>query len=86
MGDKFGHGFQEIDESEQRTLLTPREVEVLRAVSSGSTNKQIARELGISQHTVKFHLESLMRKLDASSRAEAVYKSIQLKLLESYSI
>ena len=79
-------GFEAVREGDERTLLTPREVEVLSAVSSGLTNKEIARELGISRHTVKFHLESLMRKLGASSRAEAVYRSVQQKLLEPYRI
>ena len=77
-------GFEAVREGDERILLTPREVEVLSAVSSGLTNKEIARELGISRHTVKFHLESLMRKLGASSRAEAVYRSIQKNLLEPY--
>ena len=79
-------GFEAVHEGDERTVLTPREVEVLSAVSNGLTNKEIARELDISRHTVKFHLESLMRKLGASSRAEAVYKSIQQKLLEPYRI
>jgi DNA-binding NarL/FixJ family response regulator len=86
IADEFVRGFEAPHEEDERTLLTPREVEVLTAVSNGLTNKEIARELGISQHTVKFHLESLMRKLGASSRAEAVSKSMRLKLLEPYHI
>jgi DNA-binding CsgD family transcriptional regulator len=46
-------------------LLTPRETEVLAAIADGLSNKAAARRLGISQHTVKFHVESLFRKLDA---------------------
>jgi|SRR6185295_9527705 len=69
---------------ESPALLTPREIEVLSAVARGLTNKEIARALEISQHTVKFHLESLLRKLGASSRAEAVSKSMRLNLLEPY--
>jgi two-component system, NarL family, nitrate/nitrite response regulator NarL len=63
-------------------LLTPREVEVLAAIGHGLSNKAIARQLGISQHTVKFHVESLMRKLDAASRAEAVHKGLRGHLIE----
>ena len=78
--------FETLDETEERILLTPREMEVLRAVSEGLANKQIARELGISLHTVKFHLESLMRKLDASSRTEAVTRAMRLQLLEPFRV
>jgi DNA-binding NarL/FixJ family response regulator len=77
-------GFGESREHDDAPLLTPREIEVLRAVSEGLTNKEIARQLDISQHTVKFHLEALMRKLGVSSRAEAVAKSLSLHLLEPY--
>jgi DNA-binding NarL/FixJ family response regulator len=77
-------GFGDSPDMDERALLTPREIEVLTAVSRGLTNKEIARELDISRHTVKFHLESLMRKLQVSSRAEAVSKSLRLKLLEPY--
>ncbi|MBI3177334.1 MAG: response regulator transcription factor [Chloroflexi bacterium] len=52
--------------------LTAREAQVLRAVAAGQTNKAIALKLGISEHTVKFHLASAMSKLGAASRAEAV--------------
>jgi DNA-binding NarL/FixJ family response regulator len=77
-------GFAALAETEERLLLTPREIEVLNAVASGLTNKEIARRLEISQHTVKFHLESVMRKLGVSSRAEAVSKSMRLRMLEPY--
>jgi DNA-binding NarL/FixJ family response regulator len=86
IAEERGRVFQAVLESDERTLLTPREVEVLSAVSNGMTNKEIARALGISRHTVKFHLESLMRKLDVSSRAEAVSKSMRLNLLAPYRI
>jgi DNA-binding CsgD family transcriptional regulator len=55
---------------QELNLLTPREVEVLAAIGNGLSNKAVARQLGISQHTVKFHVESLLRKLGAASRAE----------------
>ena len=53
-------------------LLSPREKEVLELISRGMPNKQIAAKLGISSHTVKFHIGSLLVKLGAASRAEAV--------------
>lgn len=52
--------------------LSPRELEVLELVASGLPNKAIARSLGISDHTVKFHVSSVLTKLDAGSRTEAV--------------
>jgi DNA-binding NarL/FixJ family response regulator len=60
-------------------LLTPREIEVLSAIAYGLSNKAIARRLNISLHTVKFHIESLLRKLGAHSRAEAVAKGLALR-------
>jgi DNA-binding CsgD family transcriptional regulator len=53
-------------------LLTDREREVLRLLAEGAANKEIAWRLQISEHTVKFHVSSLMTKLGASSRTEAV--------------
>ncbi len=61
--------------------LTPRESEVLRQVAAGQTNKSIALKLGISEHTVKFHLGSAMAKLGAASRAEAVAVAIRRGLI-----
>ena len=54
------------------STLTPRELEVLRLIAEGLGNKQIAARLGISDHTVKFHVGSVFAKLRASTRAEAV--------------
>ena len=67
---------------QELNLLTPREVEVLAAVGNGLSNKAVARQLGISQHTVKFHVESLLRKLGAASRAEAVHKGLRQRFIE----
>jgi len=52
--------------------LTPREIEVLDAVSRGRTNAQIAVQLDVTVHTVKFHLGSVYRKLHAANRTEAI--------------
>ena len=52
--------------------LTPRELQVLQLVAQGLPNKGIARQLGISENTAKFHVASLTGKLGASSRTEAV--------------
>ena len=52
--------------------LTRRELSVLRLVAHGLSNKEIASELGISTHTVKYHLASLLAKLGVHSRTEAV--------------
>ncbi|MDQ3693506.1 MAG: response regulator transcription factor [Chloroflexota bacterium] len=61
--------------------LTDRERQVLELVASGLPNKAIARELGISEHTVKFHVGSLLGKLGAGSRTEAVTLATRRGLL-----
>lgn len=58
--------------AEPGQALTTREVEVLTMLAEGLGNKTIARRLGISEHTVKFHIGSIFSKLKASSRTEAV--------------
>src|SRR5438552_19136440 len=58
--------------------LTPRELEVLQLMARGLTNRQIARRLQISEHTVKFHAGAVLGKLSARSRAEAVARAIGL--------
>jgi NarL family two-component system response regulator YdfI len=61
--------------------LTPREVEVLRMLAEGLGNKEIAARLGISDHTVKFHVTSIFTKLGASSRTEAVTLGVRRGLI-----
>lgn len=61
--------------------LTPREVEVLNLMAQGLGNKEIAWKLGISEHTVKFHIGSIFNKLDASGRTEAVTLGIRAGLI-----
>lgn len=61
--------------------LTPREREVLALVANGLPNKGIAHQLGISEHTAKFHVASLLAKLDAGSRTEAVTNATRRGLL-----
>jgi len=61
--------------------LTPREIEVLQLVAEGLPNKQIALRLGISEHTVKFHVDAILGKLGAHSRTEAVTRAARLGLL-----
>jgi DNA-binding NarL/FixJ family response regulator len=61
--------------------LTARELEVLAAMADGASNKAIARRLGISFHTAKFHVAGILAKLDADSRTEAVTKAAQLGLV-----
>lgn len=56
----------------ETAVLTPRELEVLRMMAEGDANKAIAWKLGISEHTAKFHVASILTKLNAASRAEAV--------------
>jgi two-component system, NarL family, response regulator YdfI len=62
-------------------ILTPREIEVLRMMAEGLGNKEIASRLGISDHTVKFHISSMFAKLGASSRTEAVTIGIRQGLI-----
>jgi len=71
------NGFGAMRENEAHALLTPRELEVLATLAEGMTNKAIARRLDISLHTVKFHVESLFRKLGARTRTEAVMKAAE---------
>jgi two-component system nitrate/nitrite response regulator NarL len=75
-------GFSPLEE-DLSPLLTPREVEILAALGEGLSNKEIARRLGISAHTVKFHLEAVFSKLQAGTRAEAVAKGLRRGLIEA---
>jgi DNA-binding NarL/FixJ family response regulator len=61
--------------------LTPRELEVLPLLAEGLSNKQIAAQLGIAERTAKFHVESILGKLPAATRAEAVAVAARRGLL-----
>src|SRR5437870_5713879 len=61
--------------------LTPRELDVLRLVAQGLGNKEIAADLDLSTHTVKYHLASVLAKLGVRSRTEAVSRGIRTGLL-----
>jgi DNA-binding CsgD family transcriptional regulator len=70
-----------VEVSDGQPGITPREAEVLGLLADGLANKEIAARLGISTHTAKFHVESLLRKLDAVNRAEAVREGIRRGLI-----
>ncbi len=74
-------GFSALEENEYPSPLTPREIEILIALSDGLSNKAIARRFDISQHTVKFHAESIFRKLGVATRAEAVARGLRRGLV-----
>jgi DNA-binding CsgD family transcriptional regulator len=84
--DAMDAGFGAMRETEGHALLTPRELEVLATLAEGMTNKAIARRLNISLHTVKFHVESLFRKLGARTRTEAVAKASERRRHETITL
>jgi NarL family two-component system response regulator YdfI len=68
-------------EDELSEEITSRETDVLRMLAEGLVNKDIAARLGISEHTVKFHISSILDKLGASTRTEAVTRGIRRGLI-----
>lgn len=62
--------------------LTPREEEVLQLLAQGKTNKEIASELVVTERTVKFHVSSILRKMDRGNRTEAVRLAVELGLVK----
>jgi DNA-binding CsgD family transcriptional regulator len=62
--------------------LTPRELDVLALMAEGASNKLIARRLGISVHTAKFHVGSILDKLDATGRTDAVAHAARRGVIE----
>lgn len=71
---------QKEDPTLKEAGLTRREMTILRAVARGLSNKAIARELGVSEQTVKFHLTRIYRKLDVANRTEAARLAFRLGL------
>jgi len=70
-----------VEVQETEPGITPREAEVLGLLADGLANKEIAARLAFSAHTAKFHVESLLRKLNAANRAEAVREGIRRGLI-----
>jgi DNA-binding NarL/FixJ family response regulator len=70
-----------ITELELTEPLTPREDEVLRLMAEGLSNRAIALELDISEHTVKFHVNAILNKLNAQSRTDAVVRAMRIGLI-----
>jgi DNA-binding NarL/FixJ family response regulator len=65
----------------ERNLLSEREIEILRLVAAGKSNRLIAEQLLISENTVKYHLKNILQKLGVSNRTEAVTWAIQRGIL-----
>jgi DNA-binding NarL/FixJ family response regulator len=74
-------GPQAVPALEQADPLTAREREMLQLVSQGLSNKLIARELQVSEHTVKFHVSSIFAKLGAASRTDAISRGARQGLI-----
>ena len=68
-------------EPDAHIALTARELEVLALLAEGASNKLIARRLGISTHTAKYHVASLLEKFDAVSRTDAVAHAARIGVL-----
>ncbi len=85
--DASGAARREVDgaggrgEAERIESLTPREVEVLRLLSQGQTNPQIAQNLTVSRGTVKIHVQHIISKLGVSDRTQAAVRAIEVGLI-----
>ncbi|MGD8751807.1 MAG: response regulator transcription factor, partial [Anaerolineales bacterium] len=77
-------GFQNLtrEDSEQADKLTERELEILKLVGKGLSNRNIAEQLFISENTVKYHLRNILQKTGAQNRTEAVTHAIQVGLFD----
>ncbi len=67
---------------DDQPLLSDRQVEILQAIADGSTTKQVARDLGITQKTVHNHLNAIYRRLDTQSLTHAVLSAVRLGIIE----
>jgi DNA-binding NarL/FixJ family response regulator len=79
--EPFRAGLDPMDALPLADPLTERELEVLRLVAEGLANKAIAARLSVSEHTIKFHLNAVLRKLGAQSRTDAVVRATRLGLI-----
>jgi two-component system, NarL family, response regulator DegU len=67
---------------QQEELLSPRQVEILQGIADGSSTKQVARDLGITQKTVHNHLNAIYRRLDTQSLTHAVLSAVRLGIID----
>jgi two-component system, NarL family, response regulator DegU len=85
LADQVLRQFQELSrQSETRSVVSPltrREMEILDFIAQGMLNKQIAVQLGISEQTIKNHVTSILRKLNANARTEAVILALRQGLI-----
>jgi DNA-binding NarL/FixJ family response regulator len=69
------------ERDEEKSVLAPREIDVLRLVDDGSTNLEVAARLGLSEETVKAYLRSAMRRLEVHNRTAAAHRARLMGLL-----
>ena len=69
------------EERAEMPNLTHRQLEVLRLMAKGNSNKEIARDLGISENTVRVHISAIINALDATNRTEAAYSAMRLGII-----
>lgn len=74
-------GPEDLEQSDPFENLTPRELEVLRCMSTGARNREIAEELVIAERTVKIHVGNVIAKLGATNRTEAVVTALDLGII-----
>lgn len=65
-----------------RPRLTPRELQVLKVIATGASNRKTSKLLKCSQHTIKFHVNSILFKFDANTRTQAVVKAMRAGMLD----
>jgi DNA-binding CsgD family transcriptional regulator len=68
--------------ADRDAALTPREIQVLSLLAEGASNKSIAQRLGITVHTVKFHVASLLDKFEAIGRTDVVTQAVRLGVIQ----
>jgi DNA-binding NarL/FixJ family response regulator len=81
--EPVGRATKRVNAAAESTGLTERELAVLRALGEGRSNKEIAKSLWLAEQTVKFHLTNIYRKLNVSSRTEAVHWAYAHGLIEA---
>jgi DNA-binding NarL/FixJ family response regulator len=79
----YPHGTDALAADGPESMLTRREGDILRAVADGLSNKEIARQLWLSEQTIKFHLTNIYRKLGVCSRTAAVHHAYEHGLIEN---